>query len=232
MLREMGVHALSAITAVTAQNSIRVYSSGVVPARQLAQQLNASLEEFDIGAVKIGMLGSSANIRTVAAFLRENALANIVLDPVLASSSGTPLLPASSVKTLREQLFPLADVLTPNLPEAAALLGRRVRGAAAAQNLLPLGAKSVLLKGGHGRGVVTDYFAHADGVHAFSHARLPFPARGTGCALSSAIAARLAWGDSILDAVTAAESVLQDALRNSTARGSGPRLLLVTSTNK
>jgi hydroxymethylpyrimidine/phosphomethylpyrimidine kinase len=233
MLGAMSVHGVSAITAVTAQSSRRVLSAGVVSARQVAQQMNAALEGFDIGAVKIGMLGSASNIRAVAAFLRDNALTNIVLDPVLISSSGMPLLPASSLAVLRERLIPLVDVLTPNLPEAALLLGRRASGVDAAQTMLDLGAKSVLLKGGHSRGRLVDYFADSEGIRTFPHERLPFQARGTGCALSSAIAARLARGDSNIEAVTAAEAILQSALRNSTADRRGPRLLLVSpSTNK
>ncbi|MEP6484863.1 MAG: bifunctional hydroxymethylpyrimidine kinase/phosphomethylpyrimidine kinase [Rudaea sp.] len=228
MLGAMGVHGVTAITAVTAQNSRRVISMGVVSARQLTHQLIAAVEDVEIGAVKIGMLGSTANIRAVAGFLRERSLRNIVLDPVLVSTSGSALLPASSLKALREQLIPLADVLTPNLSEAAVLLGRRATGAGAAKALCGLGAKSVLLKGGHGRASeVCDYFAESDDVHTFRHKRWPFTARGTGCALASAIAARLARGDSRLAAVTAAEASLQSAWRNATRNGLGARLLLI-----
>src|SRR5262249_3142831 len=141
----------------------------------------------DIGAVKIGMLASARNIGVVAEFLRARRAGNVVLDPVLASSSGTALLPFTAQRALIG-LFAHADLVTPNRPEAALLLGRNRPARQAARALLDLGSRAVLLKGGHARGAVVDYFADADGVREIRHARLPFDARGTGCVLSSAIA--------------------------------------------
>jgi hydroxymethylpyrimidine/phosphomethylpyrimidine kinase len=214
-----GIHGLSAITAVTAQNVHEVRSIHRVPVRDVKQQLLAVFEGFTIGAVKIGMLGSAAVITAIASFLREHCRAPIVLDPVLISSSGTRLLPARALAVLREELIPLAEVLTPNVPEAAALLGRRLATAAdlreAARDLLGLGAKSILLKGGHHAGdPVCDYLVDAAGARIFRHPRMPVTARGTGCVLSAAIAAGLARGRSRLAAVSAAEQYLQIALHN------------------
>ena len=215
----LNVHGLGAITAVTAQRLRGVASVHVVPAREVTQQIDAAFADFHIGAVKIGMLGSAANVAAVATALRRQRRRNIVIDPVLASSSGTPLLTPRGLATLRRDLIPLADLLTPNLPEAAILLGRRVRDAdapAAARDLLALGAHAVLLKGGHGRGrVVRDVLADAGGVREFAHPRLRLRARGTGCMLSSAIAAGLAHGQSMAVAIVAAEAFLQHALRDS-----------------
>jgi len=214
-----GIHGLSAITAVTAQNMHEVIAIHRVPANQVERQLQAVFEDFHIAAVKIGMLGSATTISVTARFLREHCQIPIVLDPVLVSSSGTRLLPARALSALREELIPLAEVLTPNVPEAAALLGRRLVTAddlhEAAHDLLGLGPKSILLKGGHHDGdPVCDYFLDASRIHIFRHARRPILARGTGCVLSAAIAAGLALGRSRMAAIRAAERHLQIALQS------------------
>lgn len=232
VLAACGVHGLSAISAITAQNTRRVESIHNVPAAELAAQLDAVAADFRIAAAKIGMLGSAANVAAAAAFLRRHRVRNVVLDPVLVSSSGAPLLAARAVARLTTQLFPLVDVLTPNAPEAAALLGRPLRRAAdlthAARDLLGCGARWVLLKGGHlGGRTVRDVLVDSSGsVHEFSHSRLPYAARGTGCALASAIAAGLAHGMPVPEAVRAAERLLQAALRDSYAVGRGRRRAL------
>ncbi len=226
----LGMHGLSAVTAITAQNSRRVWSIRCVSSTHVRDQIDAVIEEFDIAAVKIGMLGSAATIRSVAATLEQRALRNIVLDPVLVSSSGTPLLPGKAIAILIDRLIPLADVLTPNRPEAAALLGRMLPAERTARVLLKFGAASVLLKGGHGRGrTLVDHFVDSAGSHTFLHERLPIRVRGTGCVLASAIAANLASGMPILAAVFAAERFLQNALRQSRfASDFETRLLLPT----
>jgi hydroxymethylpyrimidine/phosphomethylpyrimidine kinase len=149
-----------------------------------------------------------------------------VLDPVLISSSGRRLLPANAIAVLREELIPLAHLLTPNVPEAAALVGRHLTTPnelrEAARELLGLGAKSVLLKGGHRDGEpICDYLVDATGIRTFRHARLDVTARGTGCVLSAAIAAGLARGRSREAAVRAAEKYLQLALRDAYRVGKG-----------
>lgn len=229
----LGVHGLGAVAAVTAQNSARVYAAKPVPPSLLRAQLSALTDDFDIAAIKIGVLGSAANIGEVARFLRRHRAGNVVLDPVMVSSSGTALLPATARSAL-SKLFPMVDLLTPNRPEATALLRRAMPAPRSARALLDLGARAVLLKGGHGRGnFVVDYFADADGVRAIRHARLPFDARGTGCVLSSAIAAYLARGMQLSAAVDAAEYFLQRALHTSVVAGrSAKRFLLIANDNK
>lgn len=221
-----GIHGLSAITAVTAQSMREVVAIHRVPAKQVEQQLCAVFGDFPIAAVKIGMLGSATTISTVARFLRERCKVPIVLDPVLISSSGTRLLPARALAVLREELIPLADMLTPNVPEAESLLGRCLTTPKdlreAARDLLGLGAKSILLKGGHHEGdPVCDYLVDASRARVFRHARMPILARGTGCVLSAAIAAGLAHGRARITAVRDAEHYLQRALQDAYRPGKG-----------
>jgi hydroxymethylpyrimidine/phosphomethylpyrimidine kinase len=229
----LDVHGLSATAAVTAQNSRRVIATQAVRGSLLRDQLHALSEDFDIAAIKIGMLGSAQNIRIVTTFLQSH-LRNVVLDPVLVSSSGTPLLPTAARRALIG-MFAHVDLITPNRPEAAALLGKTLPPRRCARALLDLGARAVLLKGGHARGeVVVDYFADASGTREIRHARLPFDARGTGCVLSSAIAAYLARGLELSEAIDAAEAFLQRALRRSRAAGRSAKRFLVLQllTNK
>jgi hydroxymethylpyrimidine/phosphomethylpyrimidine kinase len=233
-----GVHGLSAITAVTAQNTRAVRSVHLVPAAAVTAQLEAVAEDFRLGAVKIGMLGSAPIVAAVVRFLRQRPHLPVVLDPVLISSSGTPLLAPRARAQLRDDLIPLATVFTPNLPEAEILLDRRdilsADARALARDLLALGAQAVLLKGGHGNeDPVRDYLADAGCTRAFRHARLPVIAHGTGCVLAAAIAAGLALGSTPAEAVRAAERHLQNALRASYQAGnSAVHILLTESRHK
>lgn len=230
-----GVHGLTAITAITAQNTRAVTSTKVLPAALLLAQLNALHADFRIAAVKVGMLGSAANVRAVAQWLRTHRLRNIVLDPVLLSTGGSNLLTARGLSELRRALLPLAEIVTPNLPEAEALLRCRIRSLAemreAAHELLRYGARGVLLKGGHFVGEdpaqVCDYFVDARTETRFEHARLPFAARGTGCTLASAVAVGLAQGYAPLPAVRRAERYLQACLRRAVPMGKGVQRTLV-----
>jgi len=228
----LGVHGLSAVTAITAQNTARVRSIHRIPIKHLQTQLDAAAAEFDIAAVKIGMLGSAAAVTAAARFVRERTCP-VVLDPVLISSSGTRLLPAAALGILIDELIPLAHVLTPNLPEAIALLGSRSPAkhpaTVLARELLALGPRAVLLKGGHSAAdPVCDYLAQATGTRVYRHRRLPYSSRGTGCTLSAAIAAYLACGMTIPAAVAAAERHLQRVMiaaylaGNETTRLLGP----------
>ena len=224
-----GVHGLSAITALTAQDTRGVHGIHAVPVKHLARELETLAGDFRIAAVKIGMLGSAAAIRVVARFLRQLP-APVVLDPVLISSSGTELLPRGAHRMLREELLPLASLLTPNLPEAALLLGKKHSGDAAAdaRALCALGAQAVLLKGGHGTAqTIVDTFVQAGAIERFfRHRRLPIVAHGTGCVLSAAIAAGLASGLELYPAVRAAQRHLQRALRGAYRAGRGTALIL------
>lgn len=218
-----GVHGFAAITAVTAQTAQRVQAIHRVPVVYVEAQIRAAFADSRIAAVKIGMLGSAPIARATARTLREMAARNIVLDPVLASSSGTALLPPTGLRVLREELVPMTALLTPNLPEAEILLGRRISDPAqAACELRARGARAVLLKGGHGRGrEVYDVLADKLGIVEFRHPRLSIRARGTGCALASAIAAGLARGHSLRKAVADAEAFVQHALAHSYRAGNG-----------
>jgi hydroxymethylpyrimidine/phosphomethylpyrimidine kinase len=228
-----GLHGACAITAVTAQNSRRVVSIHRVPARELAAQLAAVFADLPIAAVKVGMLASRAAVATLASALRAQRAPNVVVDPVLASSSGTPLLPPSALARLRNDLLPLASLLTPNVPEAEILLGRRLRGGAdlvpAARELLRFGPRAVLLKGGHLRGnpvrdVLID--AASGSIRWFEHARLPLSARGTGCTLAAAIAAGMALGLDLNAAVERGERYLQACLQRAYPAGRGRHFAL------
>lgn len=222
-LAAFGVHGFAAITAVTAQTAQRVHAIHRVPAVYVEAQIRAAFADSRIGAIKIGMLGSAPIARATARTLREMAARNIVLDPVLASSSGTALLSPVGLRVLREELVPMAALLTPNLPEAEILLGRRIANPAqAACDLRAFGVRAVLLKGGHGHGrAVLDVLVDGDGVVEFRHPRLPIRVRGTGCALSSAIAAGLAHGRALREAVADAEAFVQHALAHSYQAGNG-----------
>jgi hydroxymethylpyrimidine/phosphomethylpyrimidine kinase len=229
----LGVQGLTAVTAITAQNSREVGSIRVVPADSLLAQLEALRADFDIAAVKIGMLGSTANVRAVARWLRRHAMHNVVLDPVFVSTSGRRLLSAPGIQALRRELLPLATIVTPNVPEAEVLLARSLADAAALRDAASeLGRHSgaaVLLKGGHAGGrtdVVVDHFADAHGGALFEHRRLPFVARGTGCTLASAIAAGLAKNLSLRAAVRRAEAHLQQCYRQATPVGRGEAFAL------
>lgn len=212
-----GVHGTCAITAITAQNTRGVIAVHVLPLRHLRAQIAAVFDDFPVAAVKTGMLGSAASVRLVARELARRQPPWIVVDPVMIATSGARLLDADATEALIEDLIPLADVLTPNRPEAEALAGFRIRGRrdadAAAAALMAMGARSVLLKGGHARGaVVVDRYYDARGVIEISHPRLALEGHGTGCTLASAIAAELARGAGPRVATRRAIAYVQRAL--------------------
>lgn len=215
----LGVHGVSAITALTAQNTRGVTAVHPVPVKHLHAELDAVFDDFPIRAVKTGMLG---DVRTVHCVTRELARRRpkwLVVDPVMIATSGARLLAPQAVRVLIERLIPLADVLTPNLPEAEALLGMKIRNARDAERtgrtLRDMGAKAVLLKGGHGRGrEVIDRWFDARGTLELRRPRLPGEYHGTGCTLSSALAAELAKGTAPRTAVRRAIAFVQRAMRS------------------
>ena len=213
------VHGLSAIAALTAQHTRGVTAVNIPPMDFLGAQLNACFEDFDVRAVKLGMLATAEVIGVVADALQRLRPATLVVDPVMVATSGAKLLEDSALHALRTQLLPLADVVTPNLPEAELLLGRSIADAPAmrraAYDLLALGARAVFLKGGHlpGDGDVVDLYIDGDGMTETSHPRLAVEAHGTGCTLASAIAARCAQGMTMKDACLAASDYVHAALR-------------------
>jgi len=213
-----GVHGLSAIAALTAQHTRGVTAVHVPDTGFLRAQLDACFEDFRIGAVKIGMLASVEVIECVVAALEDHAPAHVVLDPVMVATSGARLLEDDALHALRTRLLPIASLLTPNIPEAELLLGRSIAdrddAIAAITALRTMGARAVLLKGGHldeGDAVI-DRLDDGQRVATFRHARLPIEGHGTGCTLASAIAANLATRQPMAGAVEAATDYVGRAL--------------------
>nr|WP_298122726.1 bifunctional hydroxymethylpyrimidine kinase/phosphomethylpyrimidine kinase [uncultured Pseudoxanthomonas sp.] len=226
------VHGLSAIAALTAQHTRGVTAVNVPPMEFLRAQLDACFEDFDIRAVKLGMLATAEVIGTVVEALVRHRPDTVVVDPVMVATSGARLLENSALEAMRRQLLPLADVLTPNLPEAELLLGRTIPDTQAmrdaARDLLALGAHAVFLKGGHlpGDGDVVDLYADAEGVAETAHPRLALEAHGTGCTLASAIAARRAQGMAMKEACLAASDYVHAGLRGGYRPGRSDILVL------
>ncbi len=212
------VHGLSAIAALTAQNTRGVSAVHVPDVGFLRAQIDACFEDFAVGAVKLGMLANSAVIAAVADAIERYQPPHVVLDPVMVATSGARLLDPDALDALRTRLLPLASVITPNLPEAELLLGRTIadrRAMLDAQGALRrLGARAVLLKGGHllvGDDVV-DFFIDDDGAREIAHPRLPIAVHGTGCTLASAVAANLCLGLALGDACAAAADYVHAGL--------------------
>ena len=225
--RARGVHGLSVVTAITSQNTRGVSAVHAVPSAHIRSQLDAVFGDFAIDAVKTGMLGTPSIVRLVARQLRQRKPTWLVVDPVMIATSGARLLTEDAMGTMLHELIPLADVLTPNLPEAEALLGKSISKPSdfmhAGEALLALGARSVLLKGGHAAGgTVVDRFFDAKGVLEIRHPRLKREGHGTGCTLASAIAAELAKGHTPRSAVKLASDYVHRALQNAFRPGQGP----------
>jgi hydroxymethylpyrimidine/phosphomethylpyrimidine kinase len=223
----LGVYGATVITALTAQNTKGIFGIHEVPADFITAQIDAVFSDFDVAAVKIGMLGSGAAIEAVAAGLGHHGARNVVLDPVMAASSGEKLLRADSIDALR-RLIATVDLLTPNLHEAALLLDTSVAAdenemRRQAQALLALGPGAVLIKGGHGGGPESvDLLVDADGCARFAAPRSETKnTHGTGCTLSSAIAAGLAKGHALADAVRDAKAYITAAIAAADRLGVG-----------
>lgn len=214
-----GLHPLTAVTALTAQHTRGVTAIHACPLAILEAQIKAAFDDFDVAAVKVGMLATGEVIDCVAASLGAVGPVPIVLDPVMVASSGAVLLEPSAVRRLVERLFPLARLITPNLPEAELLAGIRVGNpdelAGAAAALRALGCRAVLLKGGHLPGeTAIDWLDDAAVTHEYRHPRLGLEGHGTGCTLSSAIACGLALGEPLDRACEAACDYVHGALRH------------------
>lgn len=233
----LGCYGMSAITALTAQNTVGVEAIHEVPPAFVASQIDAVLSDIGVDAVKIGMLGNAETIRAVAERLRAHRVTRVVLDPVMVAKSGDRLLQAEAVEALREELVPLAEVLTPNLPEAAALLGLEAVYARqmeeVADRMLELGPRYVLVKGGHAGGVESAdvlVWRSAGGspqMRRLAQERVQTQnTHGTGCTLSSAIAAYRARGLEVPEAVAAAKRYISGAIQAGAGyrlgRGHGP----------
>ncbi len=229
----LGCYGMTAITALTAQNTTGVRAIHGVPPSMLRDQIDAVVEDIGVDAVKIGMLHSPEVVRTVAEAIDRHGLQRVVLDPVMVATSGAVLIDNPAITALVKELFGRAVLVTPNLDEAALLVGRPLTSEAdmelAARELLAKGARAVLLKGGHLTGdVVCDLLMERGGQPYWMRAPRIATANthGTGCTLSSAIAAHLALGASLVDAVDSARLFVRGALDAGasvkTGAGSGP----------
>ena len=214
-----GVYGASVITALTAQNTTGVSGIHQVPADFVTAQIDAVFTDLAVGAVKIGMVAQRATIDAIAAGLSRWSPQHIVLDPVMVATSGDRLLAAEAIEALRTKLIPRASLITPNLPEAAAVLDEPVATNEAdverqGRRLLALGCKAVLIKGGHGQGSESiDYLIDAERTIALAAPRIATKnTHGTGCSLSSAIAAGLAKGDEMETAVRNAKAWISAAI--------------------
>jgi hydroxymethylpyrimidine/phosphomethylpyrimidine kinase len=225
-----GVHGTCAITSVTFQNTLEVRGRHDLPPEAVRQQMTAVLSDLPPAAAKTGMLAGAPIIRTVAATLREYAVENLVVDPVMVSTSGHSLLDEEAVEVLVSELFPLAALVTPNLQEAEKLAGIELRGgndlAEAARRILAMGPRAVLIKGGHlelDQDQAVDFlFTPGGGMDRFSVPRRPdVRAHGSGCVFAAAIAACLARGDGLADAVRKAKRVVTGAIDRALEMGRG-----------
>ncbi|NLB05482.1 MAG: bifunctional hydroxymethylpyrimidine kinase/phosphomethylpyrimidine kinase [Desulfobulbaceae bacterium] len=227
-------YGMSVITALTAQNTLGVTAIHAVPVDFVAAQMDAVLSDIGADAVKIGMLFSPELIRTVADGLRRHGAKNIVLDPVMVAQSGDKLLQDEAVAAIKEHLIPLADLITPNLPEASVLLDREITSeadlSAAATDLAAMGAGNVLIKGGHLESENSDdclYLGDEQRLVTLAGERVVTRNNhGTGCTLSSAIAAYLARGEDMETAVRLGKDYITGAIQAGAAyeigRGNGP----------
>ncbi len=221
-----GVFATCAITALTAQNTTGVFAVSEVSPEFLRQQLDAVFTDIPPDAVKIGMIPSEALIQIAAERLTFYRAEHIVLDPVMVATSGASLSRAGATEALIESLLPLAEVVTPNLPEAEVLSGIQISCRddmeRAAKRILERGARAVLCKGGHLPDGADDFLLDGEGSHWFRSERIENPnTHGTGCTLSSAIASRLASGFSLREAISLAKAYLTGALSSGLKLGKG-----------
>jgi hydroxymethylpyrimidine/phosphomethylpyrimidine kinase len=230
----LGCYGMSVVTALTAQNTTGVTGIHAVPPAFATQQMAAVIGDIGVDAVKIGMLYSAELIESVADSLKRHGVRTIVLDPVMVAQSGDKLLQKEAIEALKRCLVPMATVVTPNLPEAKVMLGWEIDGLdgmqTAAKELAELGCRSVLVKGGHLKTPESTDVLYISGENRFvvlPDRRVPSPnTHGTGCTLSSAIAAHLAKGLDIEPAVKQAKQYISEAIRAGAAyrigQGSGP----------
>ncbi len=222
----LGVSGASAITAITAQNTVGVTQVLALPPGLVGAQIDAVIEDIGAHALKTGMLANAAIIDAVAKKIRQHRLKNIVVDPVMVATSGDLLIKKNAVAALRSRLLPLAAVVTPNIPEAEALTGTQLHSSQdiekAARLIVAMGARAVVIKGGHLKGPAVDLFYDGKKMRALGAARIRTKnTHGTGCTFSAAIAAYLARGENLESAVRAAKKYITAAIRTGFAVGAG-----------
>jgi hydroxymethylpyrimidine/phosphomethylpyrimidine kinase len=227
----LGVYGVSALTAVTAQNTAGVVEAAVLSADLVTAQIEAVAGDVEIHAVKTGMLGDAAVVEAVAAAIKELELPLVVVDPVLASTSGARLLDDDGLQMLCSELLPLARVVTPNVPEAEVLSGKRIESdddlKEAARRIHDLGAAAVIVTGGHrGRSDVKDVLFDGHAFWEFSVPRVDVTdVHGTGCTFAAAVAACLALDSPLVEATSRAQRFVADAIAHSMEIGRGGRVL-------
>ncbi len=222
----LGVYGTSALTAITAQNTVGVTAVHEIPTEVIAAQIEAVISDIGADAVKTGMLSSSAIVEMVAQELKRHRVERLVVDPVMIAKSGDSLLQAEAVEALRSKLVPLAAVVTPNIPEAEVLTGMTVASLddmrRAAEHIVGMGARSVVVKGGHLAGPATDLFYDGAQFKEFTAPRIdPVNTHGTGCTFASAVAAGLACDMSVFDSVAQAKEYVTEAIFRSFPIGQG-----------
>lgn len=222
----LGVYGTSAITAITAQNTVGVTRVLALSPNLVAAQIDAVVEDIGLHAVKTGMLANASIIAAVANKVEQHRLKNLVVDPVMVATSGDLLIKKNAVATLRSRLIPLATVVTPNLPEAEELTRMELRAPRdieeAARRIVKMGAKTVVIKGGHRKGPAVDLFYDGKQFRALNAPRIRTKnTHGTGCTFSAAIAAYLARGESLERAVGRAKQYITAAIRAGFAVGAG-----------
>lgn len=222
-----GVYGMSVITAITAQNTQGVFGIQDISPDMIEKQIDVVFEDINVNAVKIGMVSKIESIRAIGRSLRRlNNLPPVVLDPVMVSKSGFKLLSEDAKETLISELFELAVLITPNLPEAEEILGRRISTIRemeeAAVELYKLGPKNILVKGGHLEDSATDLFFDGENITYLTGKRIKTKhTHGTGCTLSSAIAANMAKGMEVLEAVKEGKRYITMAIENGFKLGNG-----------
>jgi hydroxymethylpyrimidine/phosphomethylpyrimidine kinase len=222
----LGVHGTSAITAITAQNTVTVTEIHEVPVRVIRAQIDAVVEDIGVQAAKTGMLASADIIEAVSAAIKEHGITNLVVDPVMVAKGGARLLHDDAIAALYRHLLPLAAVVTPNMPEAEVLLGHPLKSLderrQAARDLVALGPRAAVVKGGHAETDAVDVYW--DGIEMVALVGRRIDTRnthGSGCAFSAAIAAGLAKGQDPLAAVRAAKAFIGGAIERSLDLGQG-----------
>ena len=222
----LGVYGLSVVTAVTAQNTVEVAAIAEVPEEVVIAQIDTVLEDIGADAVKVGMLSSTPIIQNTADRLEAWGIPHLVVDPVMISKSGAPLLQPDSVGALKKDLLPFATIVTPNIPEAEVLAGRQIATPAHAQEaakaIHALGPKTVIIKGGHLEGQPVDLVFHDGQFTPIESERIDTTStHGTGCTFSAAIAALLARGLDTMDAIRLAKIFVENGMRHAQPLGEG-----------
>lgn len=221
-----GVFGMSVIVSVVAENTCRVIGIEDISPAMIQQQIDAVFEDIEVNAVKIGMLNRPESMRAVAQKIAQYHMQNVVLDPVMIAKNGSPLMQPEAMDTLKREVLPLCDLLTPNIPEAEEITGMRIETVAqmeqAAHAIAQLGPKAVLVKGGHKTGDAVDVLFDGVQITHFAAQRIETKnTHGTGCTYSSAIAAHLARGANLQQAVLAAKHYVTTAIAHALPLGHG-----------